>query len=230
MKHAFWNQRWIEGKTGWHESRPNEFLVEHLARLQCQPGDAILVPLSGATLDLAWLARQGFRPIGVEWSEEAVRATFGGARSSAERKTLADAVELWHSDELAVLCADWFAVEPSHLASATRAMGCKGPIRAWWDRAALIALPAELRAQYSAHLLKLVAPDACGLLLTIEYPAGELPGPPFSVEREEVREHFSHSCEILELAHEDALAKSPKRQAQGMTRLDERLSFLRRRV
>jgi thiopurine S-methyltransferase len=229
MKHAFWNQRWIEGKTGWHESRPNEFLVEHIARLNCQPGDAILVPLSGATLDLAWLARQGFRPIGVEWSEEAVRATFERAQFSAERTTLSESVELWHSDELAVLCADWFAVEPSHLDSATRAMGCEGPVRAWWDRASLIALPPESRIRYVDHLAELLSEGVRGLLLSLEYPPEEKLGPPFSVNLDEVQGLFSAGFEIQELACKDALARDPRRQAQGMTRMDERLYLLQRR-
>lgn len=229
MQHEFWNQRWVEGKTGWHESSPNPFLVEHLARLECAPGEPVLVPLSGASLDLAWLAQQGLLAVGVEWSEEAVRATFANAELEPQREMLSESVELWHQGSIAVLCADWFEVTAAHLDTATRAIGGQAPIRAWWDRAALIALPVELRPRYAAHLLGLLAADARGLLLSIEYPEGELPGPPFSVEPEEVEQHFSASCAITQLAFADALARSPKRQAQGMTRLDERLSFLDRR-
>ena len=125
-----------------------------------------------------------------------------------------------------MLCADWFAVTPAHLAAAVSATGAPAPCRAWWDRAALIALPPELRPRYAAQLLELMPSGARGLLLALEYPEGEMQGPPFCVEPAEVRELFEDATGLLELAQIDALAQSPKRQEQGLTRLDERLFFL----
>ncbi|MAW59963.1 MAG: thiopurine S-methyltransferase [Planctomycetes bacterium] len=227
MEQNFWTDRWAEGRTGWHASKPNPQLVDELHRLDCSAGDAILVPLSGATLDLRWLRDEaGLRPIGVEWAERAVEATFEELGEQPHRIPLAPEVELWHSKDLAVLCADWFAVAPAHLAAAVAATGAPAPCRAWWDRAALIALPPELRPRYAAQLLKLMPSGARGLLLALEYPEGEMQGPPFCVEPAEVRELFEGATDLLELAQIDALAQSPKRQEQGLTRLDERLYFL----
>lgn len=230
MEQDFWTNRWAEGQTGWHAAQPNPFLLRHLDQLACQPDDAVLVPLSGKSLDLAWLRREaGLRAVGVEWAEKAVVETFSEAALQPERRVLAKGVELWWADGVAVLCADWFAVTRAHLDAACQAAGAARALQAWWDRAALIALPPEVRPRYAEHLLGLLPSPARGLLLTVEYPEGELPGPPFSVEPAEVHRHFDESCEVRETAFEDALASSPKRQAQGVTRFDERLYTLVKR-
>lgn len=229
MEHEFWNDRWAEGQTGWHASQPNLFLLNYLDRLECQPDDAVLVPLCGKSLDLVWLRREaGLRAVGVEWAEKAVADTFAEAGLVPQRRALTGQIEVWVADGVAILCGDWFAVSREHLDQAAEVAGAARPIQAWWDRAALIALPPEVRPRYAERLTNLLSAGARGLLLTIEYPEGQLSGPPFNVEPTEVRRHFEASCEIAELAREDALASSPKRQAQGVTRFDERLYFLRR--
>lgn len=230
MEQDFWTERWAEGQTGWHAAQPNPFLLGHLDQLACQPDDAVLVPLSGKSLDLAWLSREaGLRAVGVEWAEKAVAETFVEAGLQPERRLLAEGVELWWAAGVAVLCADWFAVTRPHLDAACEAAGAARALQAWWDRAALIALPPEVRPHYVEHLFGLLPPSARGLLLTVEYPDGQLQGPPFSVESTEVHRHFDSACEVREAALEDALANSPKRQAQGVTRFDERLYVLLKR-
>lgn len=230
MDYEFWKKRWAEGQTGWHAKHPNEFLVAQLGQLGCQPGDPVLVPLSGKTLDLDWLENQaGLRPVGVEWSEQAVVETFEHLGVRPKRTRLSAAVELWQAGGTAVFCADWFAIEASHLVAAAASTGALAPIRAWWDRASLIALPIELRRAYAEHLAALLPAGARGLLLSLEYPSGELAGPPFSVDPAEVRHLFEAAFEIQELASKDALVNDPRRQAQGVTRLDERLYGLMRR-
>jgi len=229
MEQNFWTARWAEGQTGWHASQPNPFLLDHLGHLECEPDDALLVPLSGKSLDLEWLRRKArLRPIGVEWAEKAVAETFAEAQLEPSRRSLDEQVELWWADGIAVLCADWFAVGAEHLAAAADSVGARRPLQTWWDRAALIALPAEVRPRYAEHLLGLLPSRARGLLLAIEYPEGQIPGPPFSVDPLEVRRHFTPACDLMEVAFEDALAASPKRQAQGVTRLDERLYLLKK--
>lgn len=226
MEKDFWRARWAEGRTGWHAGSPNRFLVEHFARLGCAPGDPVLVPLCGRSLDLSWLADQaGCRPLGVEWAEQAVADYFLETSGAVERKPVSDEVELWQSPGVSILRADWFAVSLQQMTAATGG----AEIRAWWDRASLIALPPDLREPYVAHLAWLLPSGARGLLLSLEYPSGEKQGPPFSVEPEEVRRLFEAEFLVEELACEDSLARDLRRQAQGMTRLDERLYLLQRR-
>lgn len=229
MEQSFWTDRWAEGQTGWHADQPNPFLLAHVDELHTQSGDAVLVPLCGKTLDLGWLEEFGRHPIGVEWAEEAVAAHFEDEGRQPVREPLADGVECWHAGGTAILCADWFAVTRDHLHASAEAVGARRPVRAWWDRAALIALPREVRARYAAHLQSLFDADARGLLLGLEYPQQELDGPPFSVEPPEVHTLFDSGCDVEELAWQDALPHSPTRQAQGLTRFEERLYRLRRR-
>ena len=50
----------------------------------------------------------------------------------------------------------------------------------YYDRAALVALPPEMRARYVAHVAALLPSGARGLLVSFEYLPAE-GGPPFSV-------------------------------------------------
>lgn len=65
-----------------------------------------------------------------------------------------------------------------------------GEVDAVYDRAALVALPETLRQQYTAHLIQLThrAPQ---LLICYEYDQGVMSGPPFSVNDEEVKQHYA---------------------------------------
>ena len=50
-----------------------------------------------------------------------------------------------------------------------------------YDRASLIALPPEMRERYARHLAGILPPATQILLITLDYPQPEMPGPPFAV-------------------------------------------------
>ena len=85
MEANFWKTAWATGRIGFHQGRPNEYLVEHAARLSGR----VLVPMCGKTDDLSYLASRGHRVIGVELVEDAVAAffaeQFGNRPSTADR-------------------------------------------------------------------------------------------------------------------------------------------------
>lgn len=225
MEQAYWETRWTEGRTGWHKDQAHPVLQQHFAHLQCDAGDAVLVPMCGKSLDLAWLVDdKQCVAVGVEWARDAIRELFEERGGAVAPEALAEGVELWANNGFAVLCADWFAVTADHL----RAAAGHQP-RAWWDRASLIALPPEIRARYAAHLANLLPSGSRGLLISMEYPPGEKQGPPFSVERHEVTELFGAAFQIEELAEIDALASEKRHEDDGMTRLVERVYGLVRR-
>lgn len=217
MEESFWTARWAEGRTGWHQQEANRFLREHWPRLGLPAGSRVLVPLCGKAPDLAWLAEQGMAPVGVELIEQAV-ADFYAERAERPTRTPLAHGERWVGGGVEIVRDDWFDVTLETI----------GAVDAWWDRAALIALPPARRPDYVRHLAALLPPGARGLLLSLEYPAGELDGPPFSVEPDEVERLFADGFELTEVEEHDALPHSPKRQAQGLTRLIERLYALRR--
>ena len=172
MESQFWIERWREGQIGFHEGAPNAFLQRFADRLA---GIRVLVPLCGKTEDLAYLGSRGHEVVGVELVEDAARAFF------AEHE-LTPAIErrgplaVYTAGAITVISGDLFAVS----------IDDTGPIDAIYDRAALIALPPEVRPRYVAHLRTLVR-TAPAVLVTVEYPQDLMSGPPFSVPEAEVR-------------------------------------------
>ncbi len=86
--------------------------------------------------------------------------------------------ELYQFDELSIYTGDFFTAPVS-----------KADII--YDRAALVALPKEMRAEYAARVKQLLNPGGRILLVTLNYPQEEMAGPPFSVPVEEIEQLFS---------------------------------------
>lgn len=169
-----WLARWREGRIGFHEGQVNALLDAHAARLA--GARRVLVPLCGRAEDLAYLAARGHEIVGVELAEQAVREFF-------ERHGLVPEVEprgaltAYRAGAITILAGDFFAVRREDV----------GAIGGLYDRAALIALEAEVRPRYVAHLRTLLAEDARGIVLTCEYQDARVHGPPFPVLEDELR-------------------------------------------
>jgi len=184
MEPAFWQQRWQEGSIGFHEGTPNKFLVEYVAKL---PGTRVLVPMCGKTEDLAYLAAQGREVIGIELVEDAVRAFFA-EHATTPTITPRGALTQYTAGPITIFAGDLFAVTRADVAA----------IDAIYDRAALIALPSDLRTRYIAHLGGLVDKTTPTLLVTLDYPQDRMQGPPFAVPDAEVRTHYTDVAQLGE--------------------------------
>lgn len=169
MNAEFWRARWQERKIGFHEGKPNGFLARHVAHLA--GAKRVFVPLCGKTEDLAYLAAQGHEVVGVELVEDPVQEFFA-------EHAITPSVEgnIYRAGAITIICGDFFATDV-------------GPVDAIYDRAALVALPPEMRPRYVQHLP--VVPRI--LLVTVEYPEGAMSGPPFSVPEAEVRSLYADS-------------------------------------
>jgi thiopurine S-methyltransferase len=96
-----------------------------------------------------------------------------------------------------------------------------------YDRAALIALPPEMRPAYVEHLDKLVSKAGKGLLIALEYDPSQMHGPPFAVPETEVRRLFTgFRCE--KLLEYDCLESEPRFKARGVTWMKEVAYLLER--
>jgi thiopurine S-methyltransferase len=219
MQPEFWHKRWASNQIGFHLTEVNPYLQRFWPGLERAAGSQVLVPLCGKSLDLAWLAGQGFQVLGVELSEKAVEDFFHEQKLEPQisqhglfKVYSAESIELW--------CGDFFAL------TAEDVEGCTG----LYDRAALIALPLEMREHYVQHLARIL-PDACqGLLITLDYNQSEIDGPPFSVPDAEVQRLLATDWQLEVLEACDVLAASGKFVQAGATRLDERVYRLRRRA
>lgn len=232
MTPEFWHQRWQHGEIGWHSETFNRHLTEHWPVLGLSAASRVLVPLCGKSQDLLWLAGRGHRVLGVELSPIAARDFFRENGLTPQVTDLSPApFERWALDELVLLVGDFFALTPEHLEAADGA-----GIDAVYDRAALIALPPELRPPYAAHLTALLrgagatAQTPESLLITLDYPQAQMQGPPFAVTQTEVQDLFADAFDIRTVAVFDALAENPRFAERGLDRLVEhvyRLSLRR---
>lgn len=199
MDAEFWKTRWQAGQIGFHEGRPNAFLEAHAARLGI--ARRVLVPLCGKSVDLAYLAGLGHDVVGVELVEEAAAAFFA-EHDLPPTVARDDGFVRYQAGGVTLFVGDVLATSP----------GLLGPIDALYDRAALVALPPELRPRYVAHLRGLVAPGTPGLLVTLEYPQEVMDGPPFAVLADEVaRLYAGATVELLD----DRPLVSPRLSAAG---------------
>ncbi|MHB8912962.1 MAG: thiopurine S-methyltransferase [Lysobacter sp.] len=214
----FWHDRWREGRIGFHQETVTPWLPKLWPSLALPAGSRVFVPLAGKSLDLVWLRAQGHRVLGVELSRLAVEQFF--AENDLHPATRESRYGTHYSaDGIELICGDAFALDAEALAD------CDGV----FDRAALIALPTELRQRYVGKLYARLPSGCRGLLVTLEYPQAEKDGPPFSVDEAEVRALYERDWTVSVLGRADILASQPRFVEEGMTALATAVYRLDRR-
>lgn len=204
MEENFWLDRWQSKQIGFHQSETHAALREYWASLKVLPAGAVFVPLCGKSRDMLWLRGQGHKVLGVELSPIAVHDFF--AENDMTPIVSTDGrFQRYEAEGFTLLCGDFFDVTPSHLAG----------IAAVYDRAALIALPPQLRERY-AHTLRESLPKGAPIfLVTVNYSDDEMKGPPFSVSEAEVHRHFDKDFLVERVSTADAFADNSQLQRGG---------------
>lgn len=214
-----WQQSWRDREIGFHQKTVNSHLIKFWPNLGLTVSDRVFVPLCGKSLDLLWLAEQGHTVIGVELSPLAARAFFRENRIQASRRQVGEFV-LWEHGRISILCGDFFQLCAADL----------GDIAAVFDRASLTALPDEIRADYLAHLRKIL-PAACKiLLLTTEEPEeGETQGQAFAV-ADEIASLYTSAFEI-QLSHVESIFEDdPDPTIKQKIRVEQKVYILTPRL
>lgn len=209
MHPDYWHQRWLENRTGFHQDRVTPLLQKHWPALQLPPASRVFVPLCGKSLDMAWLAAQGHQVLGVELSGLAIEEFFAAHGLVPETRD-SPSGRHYRAGDIEIIRGDAFALDPQVLA------GCHGV----HDRAALIALPAEMRRRYVGELHARLPAGCRGLLITLEYPPHEKAGPPFTVPEAEVRELYGPDWHVDVLERRAILDSQPTFSEEGVTALD----------
>lgn len=200
-----WVQRWKNGDIGWHRNTPNTKLIKFIDCLELQVGDTVFVPLCGKSQDIAYFVKQGYQVIGVELSAFAIESFFNEQEIeySVQKTTEFD---IYSADNIRIFCGDYFNLNSGHLSE----------VKAVYDRASLIALPAELRLKYAQHLYVIIPKDCRILLLTLNYPQTQISGPPFAVNEAEVESLFGKWFECQQLECFNDIENEPKYQRQNV--------------
>lgn len=218
MEPNFWLERWHKGETGWHRDEVHPELTTNWSTLDLPQRSRVLVPLCGASLDMAWLAGQGHEVIGVDLSQSALEQFLARHRvrhivmdETGFRTYMGARYQLW--------CGDFFALPADVFSSAD----------AVYDRAGLFALPPDMRKRYADTLGLRLKPGTKILLVSLTYDAAEMKGPPFSVPDDEVRALFQDCFDITSIKTIDVLAGNDGLRQRGLTALTETIYLLTRK-
>lgn len=187
MKPSFWKEAWKIKKIGFHQQAFNEQLLAYWGRLHVAHGDRVFVPLAGKSSDMLWLM-QKYPVVAVELSDIAAREFFSDNQLQFEIEE-SDQLQHFIGPNIDFFCGDFFLL-PKQLISDCTAV---------YDRAALVALPREIRERYAQRLTETLAPGASMLLITIEYDESLYEGPPFCIPQAEVERLYGLHFDIQEL-------------------------------
>lgn len=184
MDRTFWLQKWQTNNIAFHRRKANPLLVKYFKELSLEQGSRVFVPLCGKTLDIAWLLAKGYRVAGAELIEIAIEQLF--TELSLE-PTISEAGEVKHysATNIDIFVGDIFDLSKERL----------GLVDAIYDRAALVALPADMRNRYTTHLVE-ISNNASQLLVSYEYDQTLMAGPPFSVSDQEVNQHYGENYDL----------------------------------
>lgn len=187
MEKKFWHEVWQNNDIGFDQDSVNPLLAQHVKALNLKPGDSVFVPLCGKSVDMLWLLKQGYKVVGVELSESAVKQFFDALKVEPEIWS-EHALKRYSAQNIEILVGDFFALTDDIV----------GPVDAIYDRASLVALPLDMRPDYTQHLMA-VCNTANQLLITFEYDQSQQAGPPFSISTEEIKQHYAQHYKISQL-------------------------------
>ncbi len=217
MEPAFWHQRWSENRIGFHQQEFNAHLTDLWSALDVRLGEGVFVPLCGKSLDLLWLAEQGYQVLGVELSATACESFFTENARPFQVENRGPFVA-YRDSSITLLAGDFFRLTAE----------CLSDVRGVYDRAALIALPPGMRIEYARHMAEILPPGCQTLLLGLTYDEEKMAGPPFSVAEGEVHKIFGSGFEVERLAEFLDIEAEEGLQARGLDRMSELVYLLTR--
>jgi thiopurine S-methyltransferase len=180
----YWHNRWDTLQLGWHRDEFNDLLEKHWFSINPPKDCEVLVPLCGKSLDMIWLAKQGYKVVGLELVQQAIETFF--QENNLESSTIkVDKHTKYSSTPFTIFQGDIFDLQSGMIQA-----------DAWYDRAAMVALPNSVRQQYVKQIYNQTKPGAVGLLITFSYPEDEMEGPPFSLPDHLVMDYFSNGFEV----------------------------------
>ena len=218
MKKEFWLEKWQNKKIGFHKDTTHPLLVKYIDELKIKTGEAVFVPLCGKSIDMLWLNSQGYKVVGIELSELAIKQFFT-ENNLSYKKVNKGSFSLYTYENITIYQGDFFEMRKDYCTH----------IRAVYDRAALIALPDELVEKYVEKMREIIPENSSELLITLEFirTTGSL-GPPFTTPNDKVNHLFAKFASIRLLQELDIVEREDGFKAQGCDYVYERVYLITR--
>ena len=197
-----WHEMWRNNRIGFHQDEVSVFLRKYWKNIHKN----VFVPLCGKTKDMLWLREQNHQVIGVEFNEIAVRDFF--SENNIEHKVEhCENLNIFGNENYKIYCNNFFDLPILE------------DVELVFDRAALVALPQDLRYEYLQHLKKITPNYTRILLITYEYDQQQMSGPPFAISQDMVNDLYQNYISIRKLDERDVLELLPMFQ--------KRLSYMK---
>ncbi|MDH5655949.1 MAG: thiopurine S-methyltransferase [Spirochaetia bacterium] len=215
MELEFWKERWQNQQIGFHRSDVNPYLSSFFQEI-CSSCRNVIVPLCGKSLDMIWLSEKGMEVAGVEISDLAVKSFF--TENSLEYSvSRTEPFQVFKSGKITIYCGDFFQFKTELF----------DLIDCVYDRASLIALPKEMRKNYLKIMKGLKAGSEI-MLVSMEYPEGEMNGPPFSVPEKEVFELYEEDFTVEKIKEFNVMEENPQFKNRGLSSMHEKIYWIRK--
>lgn len=179
MKADYWHNLWDTDDIGFHMKETNKFLLKFFSLLKLEKNSRVFIPLCGKTKDIKWLLDNGYRVVGAELNENAIKELFDFLGLEVTTTNIGSLI-LYSSKNIDIFVGDIFKLDKTTL----------GKVDAIYDRAAIVALPTEMRKQYTSLLLNLTD-NVPQLIVSLDYVQSLMEGPPFSVKEPHLKDYYS---------------------------------------
>uniref|UniRef100_A0A8C1HD77 thiopurine S-methyltransferase n=1 Tax=Cyprinus carpio carpio TaxID=630221 RepID=A0A8C1HD77_CYPCA len=159
-----WEDRWNEGKTGFHRPEVHNLLENNLDKVICGRKEVrFFFPLCGKAVDMKWLADMGHTVVGVEISEKGIKQFFAEQNLAFNEEPVAaiPGANVFKSADgkISIYQCDLYKFSSA----------VAGKFGGIWDRGALVAINPCDRQKYATLLMSLMNNDCRYLLDTVEY-------------------------------------------------------------
>ncbi|XP_066531842.1 probable thiopurine S-methyltransferase [Hoplias malabaricus] len=214
-----WEERWNQGRTGFHQSHVHRMLKNNIDKILCgRQQIRFFFPLCGKAVDMKWLADMGHIVVGVEYSEKGIKLFFEeqGLQYQEEPVPTIPGAKVFKSSDgkISIYQCDLYKFSSA----------IEGQFDGIWDRGSLVAINPCDRPKYATLIKSLMKKDCRYLLDTLEYNPELHQGPPFFVPEEAVKSLYGEACDIELLQAEDGFEERHK--AWGIDSLLEKVYLL----
>ncbi|WP_395374546.1 hypothetical protein [Marinicella sp. W31] len=214
MQPAFWLDVWEQPTQGFDQGCLNRSLELYIERLNLKPGETIFVPLCGRAYDMKWLMEQGFQVLGVELSEKAIRSFFE-LHDLTFKTRIEGSFTCFESENICIYQGDYFDLKAQDLSG----------VSAVYDRASLVAMPAEMRQDYVNHMRSQLPANTDYLLVSLEFDVEG--GPPFSLTDALITDLYTPGSHFEKLGSKDLIELEPRFMDKGCSYFLEKAHLIR---